>query len=204
MSEDYVNQLTLNFLISKTQLDKLNKKRHIEKQQTMKTERQIFREEIYKLFDDLFDENAPTDLLNDVKDAFEHFISKSIYYFKARKNDKEMEDEGIKEDINYDKECNYNDNEDNNEDDTNDDEDDINDDEDDTNDDEDDTNDEDNNILNKEPIIEEPKLVHEKHPNKYKLTEGSEDIHKLPLDWFTTIQQNYTMTQILPKKKNII
>ena len=61
MSEDYVNQLTLNFLISKTQLDKLNKKRHSDKQQIMKTEKEIFREEIYQLFDNLFDENAPTD-----------------------------------------------------------------------------------------------------------------------------------------------
>ena len=46
-------------------------------------------------------------------------------------------------------------------------------------------------------------MVHKKHPNKYKLTEGSEDIHKLPLDWFKTTRTNYTMSQILPRKKEI-
>jgi hypothetical protein len=192
MSEDYVNQLTLNFLISKTQLDKLNKKRHSDKQQMMKTEKEIFREEIYQLFDDLFDENAPTDLLNDVKDAYEHFISKSIYYFKVRKSTSKEEevDTDIKEDINYDKECNYNDNEEyvNEEDEE----------EEDSNEEDEDSNEE------EEPIIEEPaKIVHKKHPNKYKLTEGSEDIHKLPLDWFKTTRKNYTMNQILPRKKEI-
>ena len=195
MSEDYVNQLTLNFLISKTQLDKLNKKRHSDKQQIMKTEKEIFREEIYQLFDNLFDENAPTDLLNDVKDAYEHFIAKSIYYFKIQKTmNKEEEETDIKEDINYDKECNYNDNEEEKEDD--------NEDEDDNEEDEDEDDNEDEDL---EPIIEEEpaKIVHKKHPNKYKLTEGSEDIHKLPLDWFKTTRKNYTMNQILPRKKEI-
>ena len=190
MSEDYVNQLTLNFLISKTQLDKLNKKRHSDKQQIMKTEKEIFREEIYQLFDNLFDENAPTDLLNDVKDAYEHFIAKSIYYFKIQKTmNKEEEETDIKEDINYDKEYNYNDNE----------EEDVNEEEED----EDVNEEEDDNEEDLEPIIEETKIVHKKHPNKYKLTEGSEDIHKLPLDWFKTTRKNYTMNQILPRKKEI-
>jgi hypothetical protein len=184
MSEDYVNQLTLNFLISKTQLDKLNKKRHSDKQQTMKTEKEIFREEIYQLFDDLFDENVPTDLLNDVKDAYEHFIAKSIYYFKVRQNNKEEEGGDIKEDINYDKEYNdneYNDNE--------------------YNDDNEENEENDEEDLDPIEVEEKPNLVHKKHPNKYKLTEGSEDIHKLPLDWFKTTRKNYTMNQILPRKK---
>ena len=188
MSEDYVNQLTLNFLISKTQLDKLNKKRHIEKQQTLKTEREIFREEIYKLFDDLFYENPPTDLLNDVKDAYEHFIAKSIYYFKIQKTMNKEEETDIKEDINYDKECNYNDNEE-----------DVNEEEE-----EDEANEDTVPDHITEVEVEEPaKIVHKKHTNKYKLTEGSEDIHKLPLDWFKTTRKNYTMNQILPRKKEI-
>lgn len=192
MSEDYVNQLTLNFLISKTQLDKLNKKRHSDKQQTMKTEREIFREEIYTLFDDLFHENVPTDLLNDVKDAYEHFITKSIYYFKVRKNNKEEEvDTDIKDDINYDKEYNYCDND---------------------NDDNEGEEEEDEVLKEEEEDLKEGEddlkeyqtnMVYKKHPNKYKLTEGSEDIHKLPLDWFKTTRKNYTMSQILPRKKEI-
>lgn len=189
MSEDYVNQLTLNFLISKTQLDKLNKKRHSDKQQTMKTEREIFREEIYTLFDDLFHENVPTDLLNDVKDAYEHFITKSIYYFKVRKPTSKEEDTDIKDDINYDKE--YNDEEPNyNEEENN----------------EESNNDEEPNYEeNEDEDLKEyqTNMVHKKHPNKYKLTEGSEDIHKLPLDWFKTTRTNYTMSQILPRKKEI-
>jgi hypothetical protein len=193
MSEDYVNQLTLNFLISKTQLDKLNKKRHSDKQQMMKTEKEIFREEIYQLFDDLFDENAPTDLLNDVKDAYEHFIAKSIYYFKVRKSTTNEED--IKEDINYDKECNYNDNEEDIKEESNEEEDSNEEKE------EEDSNEEKEEEV--EVVEENIKIVHKKHPDKYKLTEGSEDIHKLPLDWFKTTRKNYTMNQILPRKKEI-
>jgi hypothetical protein len=197
MSEDYVNQLTLNFLISKSQLDKLNKKRNSERQQTMKTEREIFREEIYKLFDDLFHENVPSDLLNDVKDAYEHFISKSIYYFKARKKDNELEEEvGIKEDINFDDDGN-NDFEEEEQYYKEDDE------EEQKNDAEEDDEEEEIKSIEITDFESNVKPVHKKYPNKYKLTEGSEDIHKLPLDWFKTTRKNYTMNQILPRKKEI-
>ena len=82
MSEDYVNQLTLNFLMSKTQLAKLNKKISKDTSDNLKSDKAIFREDIKTLFNKLFDNDIPSDLLGDVKDCFDHFIDKSIYYIK--------------------------------------------------------------------------------------------------------------------------
>jgi hypothetical protein len=36
------------------------------------------------------------------------------------------------------------------------------------------------------------------------MSNGVEDIHKLPLDWFNTTRQNYKQNQIIPRKKEII
>ena len=32
---------------------------------------------------------------------------------------------------------------------------------------------------------------------------GVDDIHKLPVDWFHNVRQNYKLTQILPRKKEL-
>jgi hypothetical protein len=32
---------------------------------------------------------------------------------------------------------------------------------------------------------------------------GVDDIHKLPVDWFHNVRQNYKITQILPRKKEL-
>lgn len=117
MSDDLVNQLTLNFLINKEQLQKLNKKLKESTDTNRRTDREIYGERIQKLFSDLLVNNLPDDLLGDVKTGFDFFVDKAIYYFKARDNHEllELEREAteainsynpnvIHDDIDYDKE----------------------------------------------------------------------------------------------------
>ena len=40
--------------------------------------------------------------------------------------------------------------------------------------------------------------------SKKTVSNGVEDIHKLPLDWFNSTRQNYKINQIIPRKKEII
>ena len=180
MSEDYVNQLTLNFLISKSQLEKLNKKRNNDKQTGLQIDKTKFREPILELFNRLFDDDAPTDLLHDVRDSFDLFITKSIYYLKIREQDTvkdvELDDEELEQEDEADEQ------------------DDVP-----VELDEDFVEDLDDEDL--EPVVTK---VYKKQPPKTKLTPGSESIQKLPLDWFNNTRQNYKMTQILPRKKEII
>jgi hypothetical protein len=103
-SNNLVNQLTLNFLISKGQLQKLNKK-VIEIDKT-----DMYRQRIKELFNNLMNNEAPSDLLSDVRVAFGSFLNKSIYYFETHDRNKQLEKEritdadgDIKDDIDYDK-----------------------------------------------------------------------------------------------------
>lgn len=183
MSEDYVNQVTLNFLISKNQLDKLNKKRMAEREENIKSDKEIFREQICALFNDLLNNNEPLDLLSEVRESFDYFVAKSVYYFKTRSEiravEEEEADKGIQEDDVYD--------------DDKEDEEDVNEDEEDV---EEDVNEE------LEEDEEEEKPTRKKGIKQIKLKE-SDQVHKLPLDWFKNTRQNYKMTQILPRKKEI-
>ena len=108
MSDDLVNQLTLNFLISKHQLQKLNKKVKETSDQIKTRDIKEYNERIKILFDSLLVNNPPDDLLCDVKNSFDTFIDKSIYYFKAHDNTIALENERnndvIHDDIDYEKE----------------------------------------------------------------------------------------------------
>jgi transcriptional regulator with GAF, ATPase, and Fis domain len=76
-SNDYVNQVTLNFLISKSQLQKLNKKMN----KDIKEDVIVYdKSRILQLFNELLNNERPDDLLEDVKNCFDAFIEKSIYY----------------------------------------------------------------------------------------------------------------------------
>ncbi len=103
MSDELVNQLTLNFLINKSQLQKLNKKSNC--QEDKLKEIQTYKPRIQKLFDDLLVCNQPDDLLYDVKNSFDTFVNKSIYYFKAHDEsialENERNSEQIHDDIDY-------------------------------------------------------------------------------------------------------
>ena len=102
MSDDLVNQLTLNFLISKTQLQKLNKKAKENSDQIKVNEIQKYRKRIITLFNNLLDYQPPDDLLFEVKLACDTFIDKSIYYFKAHDNSIQLENERLDKDIIHD------------------------------------------------------------------------------------------------------
>jgi len=107
MSDDLVNQLTLNFLISKHQLHKLNKKVKEISNERKLIETKEYSNRIKILFNDLLVCNPPEDLLFEVKTAFETFIDKSIYYFKTRDNSETLEKESNREifdDIDFEKE----------------------------------------------------------------------------------------------------
>jgi len=189
----YVNQLTLNFLISKSQLHKLNKL----KQKDAVSEPTYDKDRIYKLFNQLLNNDKPDDLLEDVKVCFDAFVEKSIYYLEIHDKNKNIQNErtgqfveedvlaqAIKDDINYDDE--YDDDKDEDEDGN-----------------EDDKEDELEEYF-EEPVFDNAvKKVNAKYSKKT-VSNGVEDIHKLPLDWFNTTRQNYKINQIIPRKKEII
>jgi hypothetical protein len=187
MSDDFVNQLTLNCLISKNQLQKLNKKIKDNTETKKKNDREIYGHRIQKLFNDLLVNESPEDLLREVNMSFEYFIDKAIYYLKAKDNNELFEKERtepdiiIHDDIDFEKEeqdiarGDYVEN--NNEDD------------------EDDNEDDEHIELITTPYI--------KQTNKLKLNPvGVDDIQILPLDWFQHVRQNYKKNTIIPITKD--
>ena len=213
MSDDLVNQLTLNFLISKHQLLKLTKRLKETTEQTRKTDKEIYRERIQHLFNDLLVNDVPEDVLQDVKTGFEFFVDKCIYYFKALDNHDTFEKESlddcsmIQDDIDYEKEeraierGNYQEDEEQ---------------EDEEQEDELEDEEQEDEELEDEEQEEEVKEVKEvksqyHHPPvvvKHKYTKpttsvGVDDIQKLPLDWFQSVRENYKKNQILPRRRNI-
>ena len=229
MSDDFINQLTLNCLISKNQLQKLNKKVNENSNQIKIQEIQKYRKRITTLVNNLLDYQPPDDLLFEVKLAFDTFVDKSIYYFKAHDNSFKLENERlnkdiIHDDIDFDKE-------------ENDDAEGIEDEEKDddaegTEDEEDDEaqekdeevqekdeelQDKDEEVQDKdleaqdkdedaEGTEDEEKSIY-KHNNiivKNKYTNqsrGVDDIQKLPLNWFQNVRQNYKQNHIIPRRK---
>jgi hypothetical protein len=210
MSDDLVNQLTLNFLISKQQLQKLNKKTKETAEQQKIKEIQEYSDRIQLLFNDLLVHQPPEDLLFEVKIAFENFIDKSIYYLKAHDNTDNLEKERtqeIYEDIDFDKEerdiVNGNYKERSNDEESEEESDDEQED-DEQEDDEDkediDVDDEKDTSITNKPITHHPIIVKSKY-KKPNTSEGVEDIQKLPLDWFQNVRQDYKKNQIIPRKK---
>ena len=207
MSEELVNQLTLNFLISSNQLQKLNKKLNENTENNRKSDKDIYKERIQILFNDLLKDREPDDLLQEVKTGFDFFIDKCIYYFKVVDNNKILEkertntlndNEYIKDDIDFEKEereierGNYKEKDDKecqNEEEVGEDEDDADDLEGDDLEEEDGEND----------IYVKPKYY-----KKPAISEGVENIHQLPLNWFQNIRQNYKKNKIIPRKREII
>ena len=74
MSEDLVNQITLNYLISKSQLHKLNNKIKQKEQDSMKSDKEIYKEQISELFTKFLNDEFPNDLLQDLRNSFTYFI----------------------------------------------------------------------------------------------------------------------------------
>jgi hypothetical protein len=215
MSDDFINQLTLNFLISKNQLNKLNKKVKENAENTRKTDKEIYGPRIKKLFDDLLVNEPPEILLQEVKTGFDYFIDKSIYYFKALDNNELLEKERtndypsnhiIHDDIDYEKDersierGDYKEkSEEEDEEDAEDgEEEDVEDD-----DEEDDDVDEEKDIVITKKIEKRPPVIVKNKYNKKNNSVGVDDIQKLPLDWFQNVRENYKKNQIIPRKKDI-
>ena len=205
MSDDLVNQLTLNFLISKNQLQKLNKKVKENSDQIKVKEIQKYRKRIITLFNNLLDCQPPDDLLFEVKLSCDTFIDKSIYYFKAHDNSIQLENErlnqdAIHDDIDFEKEGNDNEPECTKEENITDEKEDDDDTEGTGDDDgydaegtEDDENDEQKSTNNN--IIVKNKYTNSSH------SIGVDDIQKLPLNWFQNVRQNYKQNHIIPRRK---
>ncbi len=202
MSDNLVNQLTLNFLISKQQLQKLNKKTKETAEQQKYTEIQEYSDRIKLLFNDLLVYKLPEDLLFEVKIAFDNFIDKSIYYLKAHDNTEHLEKErteNIHEDIDFEKEerdivnGNYKENSDE----------DGYESYDEKNSEKEESEEEDEEEEEHEdikPITHQPIIVKSKY-KKSTTSEGVDNLQKLPLDWFQNVRQNYKKNQIIPRKK---
>ena len=169
----YVNQLTLNFLISKNQLQKLNKL----KQKEEVLEPEYDKKRIYELFNQLLNNDKPDDLLEDVKTCFDAFIEKSAYYLEIHDKNETIQNErnvnDIKDDIDFEEE-------------------------------EDEEDEEDIKDIDFEEEDEEVIKPYVKYSKKKTASNGVEDIHKLPVDWFNSARQNYKINQIIPRKKEII
>ena len=188
MSNDLVNQLTLNFLISKTQLQKLNKKIKDTSDQERLREINKYNERIKNLFCDLLVCQPPDDLLLEVKNTFDSFIDKAIYYFKAHDNniEFEMERTDIKEDIDYEREereiekGNYKEREEGQEEEL----------------------EEEQELEDTSKHIRNPVIVKSKYNTTQSL--GVNDIQKLQYNWFENVQQNYKKNKIIPRKKEPI
>jgi hypothetical protein len=212
MSEDLVNQLTLNFLISKNQLQKLNKKIKDDASVLLKADKEVYGSRIKYLFNQLINDQSPDDLMIDVRNSFDLFINKCIYYLKECDHNELIEKERgeISEDINFEQEerdielGNYVENENNQEDEEDDEDEQEDEDEQDEQDEQDEEQDEQDEEQDEEKELSKQPTLHikEKYTNKTK-SQGVEDIQKLPLNWFNNVRQNYKKNQIIPRRTEI-
>ena len=206
MSDDLVNQITLNFLISKQQLQKLNKKIKQKEENKMKTDMEIYKEQFVELFNKMVNDNFPDDLLEDVKHSYTYFVEKSIYYLKMRDTTNNTSNTNTNEDkdevsANDEEESNDNEESSANEDD------------------EEESNDNEESSANEDEEEEEQPVISAIN-NKYKIkpqpqsttiykkvkkntqSKGVDNIEQLPLDWFTKVRQTQKQHTIIPRKSD--
>ena len=220
MSDDLVNQITLNFLISKQQLQKLNKRIKQKEEDKMKTDMEIYKDKFVELFNQLLDDKAPSDLLEDVKHSYNYFVEKSIYYLKMKETSgstlekDEDEEESLKEDEEDEEEDEESlkedeeEEEDEEEDEDEEEEEEEEEEEDKDEEEEDESLKEDkeattNTVLktaNLTPITTIKETRYKKFTNTK--SKGVDDIQQLPLDWFSKVRQTYKQNQIIPRHKD--
>lgn len=91
MSQSFVDQITLDFLLNKEMMGK-----HVMKQrekQIDKEEFQFYKKRILNLFNELIINQYPEDLSPDVKYAYDTFIKSTIHYFKIIDNNDLLQEE---------------------------------------------------------------------------------------------------------------
>lgn len=213
MSDDLVNQITLNFLISKQQLQKLNKKIKQKEEDKMKTDMEIYKEQFVELFNKMVNDDFPYDLLEDVKHSYTYFVEKSIYYLKMRTNTNNTSNTNTNEDkdeASANEELSANDEEEE-----------ISASEESSDNEESSANEEssDNEELSANEEEEEQPVISASN-NKSKIkpqsqlttiykkvkkntqSKGVDNIEQLPLDWFTKVRQTQKQHTIIPRKKD--
>ena len=84
MSEAFVNQITLDYLLNKQMYN--NQIRSKKAKQINNEERKFYRKRIFNLFKEIINGNKPEHLSPDVKYAYDNFINTSIQYFKTVDN----------------------------------------------------------------------------------------------------------------------
>ena len=205
MSDDFVNQITLNYLISSQQLNKLNKKIKQKEVDKLKSDKEIYKDQINELFTKCLNDEFPNDILQEVKHSFAYFVEKSIYYLKIKAdnlaNNKEcseecsanaQEQEEASEEEQEEQEEEQEEQEEEQEEQEEDEEEGYKD-------------------VEEESSEEEEarEQIEEKKPQKvFKKagkpihSEGVDNIQHLPLDWFTKVRCNYKQNQIISGKKD--
>ena len=193
MSEDFVNQLTLNCLISKTQLQKLTRHLKENTENIKKTNKEIYGDRLKQLFNDLLLDNPPDNMLQDVNISFDYFLDKCVYYFKAIDNNESLEKDrfncdDIKDDIDYEREeraianGNYREKEE-----------------------EEEEEEEETPVIKKTLDdrfnLQSTLIVRKKTNTKTSNSTGVDDIQKLPLDWFQSVKQTNKQNKIIPRQK---
>jgi hypothetical protein len=188
MSEDLVNQITLNFLISKSQLEKLNKKMKYDADNNKKTNIEVYGLRIRDLFNELLVNEPPTDLLQDVKTGFDFFLEKCIYYFKLHDDNSTFEHDRnamVQEQEQEQEQEQYSNN-------------DL------------DELDDEPLALDEEDKDEEDEDEKEDDAKKSSNVNIRQKIRKtsgmqqLPLDWFHQVRQTYKQNQIIPRTTEIV
>jgi hypothetical protein len=211
MSEDFVNQLTLNCLISKTQLQKLNRHLKENTENIKKTNKEIYGDRVKQLFNDLIVDKSIDNLLQEVNIAFDYFFDKCVYYFKAIDNNESLEKDRfdtnntniIKDDIDYEREerdianGNYREQEEQEEQEEEEEEEE-----------EEEQEEEDKSTIKKSMDdrfkLQSTLIVRKKMNKKTCISTGVEDIQKIPLDWFHSVKQNNKQHKIIPRQKEHI
>jgi hypothetical protein len=222
MSDDLVNQITLNFLISKQQLQKLNKKIKQKEEDKMKTDMEIYKEQFVELFNKMVNDDFPDDLLEDVKHSYTYFVEKGIYYLKMRdttnntSNTNENKEEEIIVNDEDDEEISANDEEEEEE---------LNSNErseeelsaNERSEEELISDSEEEELIEEQPVISasnnkskiKPQLELQsntstiyKKVKKNTQSKGVDNIEQLPLDWFTKVRQTQKQHNIIPRKSD--
>jgi hypothetical protein len=211
MSEDFVNQITLNYLISSQQLNKLNKKIKQKEEDKLKSDKEIYKDQISELFTKCLNDDLPDDILQEVKNSFSYFIEKSIYYLKIKAdnlaNNKECSAECS---ANAQEEESIEDEEDVEQEEDEEDEEDV-----ESSEDEESVQaiegykEEEAQAIESSEEEEAIEQIAEKRPQKvFKKaskpihSEGVDNIQNLPLDWFTKVRCNYKQNKIISGKKD--
>jgi hypothetical protein len=200
MSDDLVNQITLNYLISSQQLNKLNKKIKQKEEDKLKSDKEIYKDQISELFTKCLNDEFPNDILQEVKHSFAYFVEKSIYYLKLKADN-------LAENKECSAECSANAQEEESIDE--DDDEDEEDEDDDEEEEEEGYGEEEAQAIESSEEEESREQIAEKRPQKvFKKaskpihSEGVDNIQNLPLDWFTKVRCNYKQNKIISGKKD--